>query len=502
MPVPIAAEVNRRLMNREDTHPGLALDKYVDAWRPGAAPGKFSGEVQKDAVNRVADLASAAPAGLDWADLFARHRAFLAAAGVPDGFTWEMDTAAPLAPHLSRASALENAGLCLHRVYGFAYLPGSGLKGMARSYAEQVWLPAQPKSDEAMQLIRRVFGHLKEKGDETGLAGPVVFHDAWPARWPRLVPDLLNSHHGSYYQGRRNEAPGDWDEPNMVSFLTVAVGQRFRFALAPRRADQDATLIARAAEWLTAALIEEGAGAKTAAGYGGFKPVGGTAPAAVASKNRARFTTMLELTSPAFLAGPKQDPAGSDCDLRSATLRGQLRWWWRTMHSGFVDVPTLRKLEAAVWGSTGLGGSVRTTVSPAAPIAPTPFDKEATKKLHRLALPENNQTTQGIIYASYGMDEKKGRRCYLAPGTKWTTTFTARPARFDGADKLDPSLVLDQAKAALALLCRFGGVGSKSRNGFGSFADPTEPFALDDVKATAKAFRVACKVDGDRKSVV
>ena len=33
-------------------------------------------------------------------------------------------TVTPLTMHLARASALENAGLCLHPLYGFAYLPG------------------------------------------------------------------------------------------------------------------------------------------------------------------------------------------------------------------------------------------------------------------------------------------------------------------------------------------------------------------------------------------
>ncbi len=57
----------------------------------------------------------------------------------------------PLTLHLARASALENAGLCLHPIYGFAFLPGTGLKGLARAYAETVWLPSQTDPAEAAE---------------------------------------------------------------------------------------------------------------------------------------------------------------------------------------------------------------------------------------------------------------------------------------------------------------------------------------------------------------
>src|SRR4051794_29546054 len=42
-------------------------------------------------------------------------------------------TDAPMALHLARATALENVALCLHSIYGFAYIPGSGIKGMTRA---------------------------------------------------------------------------------------------------------------------------------------------------------------------------------------------------------------------------------------------------------------------------------------------------------------------------------------------------------------------------------
>jgi CRISPR-associated protein Cmr6 len=64
------------------------------------------------------------------------------------------------------------------------------------------------------------------------------------------------------------------------------------------------------------------------------------------------------------------------------------------------------------------------------------------------------------------------------------------------SDKLKPidlpaELILAQAKAALTLLCRFGGVGAKGRKGFGSFAD-LPSFDLAAIKQDAATFRSQC----------
>jgi CRISPR-associated protein Cmr6 len=76
-------------------------------------------------------------------------------------------------------------------------------------------------------------------------------------------------------------------------------------------------------------------------------------------------------------------------------------------------------------------------------------------------------------------------------------SLVARSGQFPPAtDKGKPidlgaDLLLSQAKAALALLCRFGGVGAKGRKGFGSFAD-LPAFDLVAIKHAAADFRARC----------
>ncbi len=476
-------------------HPGLVLDKFALSWDDSGVTQGLSERVQRPVIDQVVRLSASPPPGLPFGDLVKRWEGLTA-----DAVAFNGTTAGPLTLHLARASALENAGICLHPIYGFTYLPGSGLKGLARAFAETVWLHAQTDQADATATIRRVFGYIDGKEKPKSAAGAVVFHDAWPRQWPRLTTDILNSHHAEYYS--KGEPPGDWEDPVPVYFLSVPPGVPFRFAITKRRDDVSQADLDRAADFLAGGLTVLGCGAKTATGYGHFRVDRPVQP--VVTPDRPAFATQLELVTPAFLAGADQtDP--STCDLRPATLRGLLRWWWRTMHAGFVDVPTLRRMEAAIWGDTKRGGAVRLTVSAAGKHQALSFDREGVIRANRLPPTPDRKTSQGLTYHSYGMDEKKGgvqaRRFYLAPGAKWDVGLTARsgllapPSGKGGAIELPADVLLAQAKLALALLCRFGGVGAKGRKGFGSFADLPD-FNLDAVKKAAADFRARCGLGG------
>ncbi len=95
----------------------------------------------------------------------------------------------------------------------------------------------------------------------------------------------------------------------------------------------------------------------------------------------------------------------------------------------------------------------------------------------------DGQGIPGLSYITFGMDDPKtlpgGRkeriqRFYLPPRHKWWVRLTARESILPPVGGKGESLTmpaeqaLDQARAALWLLCHFGGVGSKSRKGFGS----------------------------------
>jgi CRISPR-associated protein Cmr6 len=504
----VLESVGRLLLavNEPERQPGLALDKF-------SPPGKQ--ESQKDALAAVC-RANGDPDLLG--RLAVRREATLKDLGA---MSWQAETAGPLTLHLSRANALENAGIALHPLYGFAYLPGSGLKGAARAYAETLWLPVQANQGSAKQFIADIFGSAPSNDNAPGgSAGAVVFHDAWPLTWPRLFVDIAAIHHPDYYQAIDTKVPppGDWETPTLVSFLAIQAGTGFRFALAPRVAGQSShpETLALARDWLNGALSMLGVGAKTAAGYGRFKIA---VPASELPASRAKAHFDLSLVTPAFLAGAAQ--AADDCDLRGATLRGQLRWWWRKMHAAHLEPKTLRRLEAAIWGASSEGSAVQITVTAGGNPAPEQFSYNADDngflndngiKPSNAAVPpeERRKTTQGLFYAAYGAGQERSRgtikpgRFFRQPGSTWVLHVTARQSAYRSAVKdnpvpIDTMIVLRQALAALFLLTRFGGVGAKGRKGFGSLHDvPIHGVnSIDDCKQAARDLRVACGISSE-----
>ncbi|MBS5532357.1 type III-B CRISPR module RAMP protein Cmr6 [bacterium] len=194
---------------------------------------------------------------------------------------------------------LENANLCLHRNLGFPMIPGSALKGIARHAAWCKWLEAleagsQAEARDIAKLIAATFGYptgdplpvnaasrtrepacyldaflasefpedYGKDGHKAASAGAVSYLPAIPAdgEW-KLVVDVLNSHRDS-----------DKENPIPVFFPAVERGAKFRFAVIPIMGRSTTATLNFAVEMLKCGLSINGAGAKTAAGYGWFDP--------------------------------------------------------------------------------------------------------------------------------------------------------------------------------------------------------------------------------------
>jgi CRISPR-associated protein Cmr6 len=329
-----------------------------------------------------------------------------------------------------------------------------------------------------------------------------VFYDAWPESWPALEVDIVNNHHGGYYSGKGD--PGDWEDPVPVYFLSVRTGNRFSFGIGGRRRDTKPEHLAFASDWLKGGLSLLGAGAKTNAGYGTIVCEGAD-QAAFSSPLLPACDVEVELMTPAFLAGASQNRA--DCDLRPATLRGLLRWWWRTVHAGHLSRADMLRLESAIWGDTSAGGAVRVTVEPVSSPNVAAYDYKDNYRLKpnfRAAnglkdLPAGSVGTPGLFYLSYGMNDARDERprFYVQPGARWLIRLAARGAAFEKRC-ISPDQVLSEAKASLCLLCSFGGVGSKGRKGFGSLQIKAgmKESPLKDIMAEAGALRVSLGLGG------
>lgn len=173
---------------------------------------------------------------------------------------------------LGSASVYE-VGMTLHHVYGFPYIPASGIKGVLRGHIIQdFYYPKlseeQKNSDKAGEQaeklaledidFKKIFGSTEQQGK-------AVFFDALPIEAPNLKPDIMNVHYKDWYG--EGKPPTDTQQPNPILFLTVQ-NTPFQFLIGSNTVKplnfQGKALMT----WLSNALEDKGIGAKTAVGYG------------------------------------------------------------------------------------------------------------------------------------------------------------------------------------------------------------------------------------------
>lgn len=245
----------------------LFLDKFSFAsWKDGVEDKKraLKSEALRDAVknyeNARAPMASA---------IETRNRLFTSLEHQHgDRFaTLALVNSSRLLLHLGRANTLENVGLYCDRTTGLPLIPGTALKGVLSTWA--CWASNQnsdgtfpePKQWQTHRdnLHRRMFGDNAEKGSDR--AGEIVFLGGFPAEPPKLELDILTPHPD---EGRGRITPN--------VFLSVAQGTMWNFAflVLDQQSQDDLPSVLRLAE---ECLCCNGLGAKTASGYGQFRPL-------------------------------------------------------------------------------------------------------------------------------------------------------------------------------------------------------------------------------------
>ncbi len=180
------------------------------------------------------------------------------------------------------------------------------------------------------------------------------------------------------------------------------------------------------------------------------------------------ITAKYRVVTPMFLSGADQDHA----ELRLPSFKGALRFWWRALAAGRFanDLQKLRDAEDSLFGSTRTGTSrVRMRLRDES------IQTKPQKKFSR-------NTWQS--YIGYGLIDKPGQttRAYIQPNSYFTVQLGC--SRCDDAQNLS----LRKALIALGLL---GGLGSRSRNGWGSItleglSGAGEPWAAPTDEATLR----------------
>jgi len=147
-----------------------------------------------------------------------------------------------------------------------------------------------------------------------------------------------------------------------------------------------------------------------------------------------KLNIVLETVTPLFLGGA--NPRGTP-ELRPAPFRGALRFWLRALLGGILgdDVQAIKEAESKVFGSTQYASPITVRVS----------------------------SENAPVWRSYRPLLHNPQRTFVFKGIETGYEFTLQLR----ARSSSPS-IFDVAAASLALLVLLGGVGKRSRRGFGT----------------------------------
>lgn len=181
-------------------------------------------------------------------------------------------------------SLIQNSGICLDRLFGLPYVPGSAVKGVCRHAAlDELCNASENTKPELFKIFCAVFGTSESdfksgdltafnsllQGTDPNQKGTVAFLPAYPVNEAKIVVDLTNVHYPDYYHSG-HEADQSRERPQPNPFPAVESGAQFAFCLVLNSMSEDPNLLRAATRWLHIAITERGLGAKTASGYGWF----------------------------------------------------------------------------------------------------------------------------------------------------------------------------------------------------------------------------------------
>lgn len=167
-----------------------------------------------------------------------------------------------------------------------------------------------------------------------------------------------------------------------------------------------------------------------------------------------KITLDCEIITPMFLGGAD----GKIAELRTSSIKGALRFWWRAMH-GNTNTKELLQKETKLFGG---GGDVAIRSKVVLRVLGNPqkvkriYDGKMASKPQNYTRDINTPILKYLSIGTYEFPDKNPRESFTENQTFKIIVRT-------------PTEYKEEVLSAFNYLSSFGGLGSKSRNGFGSF---------------------------------
>ncbi|HOT58461.1 MAG TPA: type III-B CRISPR module RAMP protein Cmr1 [Spirochaetales bacterium] len=177
-------------------------------------------------------------------------------------------------------------------------------------------------------------------------------------------------------------------------------------------------------------------------------------------KKREELVFDCEVITPMFLSGA--DP--KNVELRAASIKGALRFWWRALY-GENDIANMRKKEAELFGNTEKKSKVKISIKNEQFNFTTGLSGGKTYLVEssrgRFNLKIFDYLAFGLCDYDKNLRVNKYIRSHIIPGSRFSLVIELHNCTQTEKDQIINSL---------SCLHYYGGIGSRSRNGFGSIS--------------------------------
>ncbi len=170
-----------------------------------------------------------------------------------------------------------------------------------------------------------------------------------------------------------------------------------------------------------------------------------------------------DLLTPLFGGSARPGEVDEKYPIRGSSIRGQLRFWWRATRGGqYADRAAMKAAEDAIWGSTKTGSRVTVDVTQA-----------SAGQLFQATDPQGRTTDRSGWPLTIG--HQNSRDSYAAFPLRGNENANEPPGEVRSGVKFqlrlsfDPT-VTEDVRAALWAWDTFGGIGARTRRGFGALS--------------------------------
>lgn len=187
----------------------------------------------------------------------------------------------------------------------------------------------------------------------------------------------------------------------------------------------------------------------------------------MSKKEIYQVTFECEVITPMFLgnANPRE------AELRPPSIKGAMRFWWRAMNAG-LPLAELKRKESEIFGGVPENESKEDEKIGKSKVLIRVMNKAVnfsnqTFQLYPTIITNQGYKLDSLVFMGYGKglppSKKQGR-----PNNEWSQYIVPKSVFEITFISLDIDLIQEHVKT-FRVLEYFGGVGGKSRNGFGSF---------------------------------